>query len=114
MKGARSYAEDYVTSLDEQNNQLFDHIQGAQGAIEPFIDLEEKENGEEFDIDPRSGDCFTDFAQLPKPIPQFHSLIRENINHDMGGIKEGVMASPEMLVARGCRLGGLRACVVGS
>ena len=62
MRGARSHAEDYVTSLDEQNDQLFDHIQGAQGAIESFIDLEEEESGEESDFDPRSGDCFADFA----------------------------------------------------
>ena len=60
-----------------------------------------------------SGDCFSDFAQFPKPSPQFNSLIRKNIN-DMGGIKEGAMASPEMLVARGRHLGSLRAYVVGS
>ena len=113
MRGVQSHAEDYVTSLDEQNDQLFDHIQGAQGPIEPFIDLEEEESGEEFDFDPRSGNCFADFAQLPEPSPQVNSLIRENAN-DINGIKEGVLASPEMLVARGRRLGGLRACIVGS
>ena len=98
MRGARSHAEDYVISLDEQNNQLFDHIQGAQGVIESFIDLEEEESGEGFDFDPRSGDCFVDFAQLPEPSPQVNSLIRENTNN-INGIKEGILASPEMLVA---------------
>ena len=33
---------------------------------------------------------------------------------DVGGIKEGAMASSEMLVAQGRRLGGLTARVVGS
>ena len=100
--------------MDEQNDDLFDHIQGAQGAIESFIDLEEEESGDDSDFDPRSGDYFTDFAQLPESSPQFNSLIRENIS-DVGGIKEGAMAFPEMLVARGRRLGGLvRARVVGS
>ena len=75
--------------------------------------MEEEESGKESDFDPRSGDCFADFAQLPKPSPQVNSLIRENAN-DINGIKEGVLASPEMLVARGRRLGGLRACIVGS
>ena len=32
----------------------------------------------------------------------------------MDRINEGAMASPKMLVAQGCRLGGLRARVVGS
>ena len=76
--------------------------------------MKEEENGKESDFDPRSGNCFTDFARLPKPIPRFNSLIKENINHDMDGIKEGAIASPKMLVARGRCLGGLRAHVVGS
>ena len=113
MRVARSYAEDYITSLDKQSDQFIDHIQGSHVAIESFIDVEEEESGEESDFDPRSGDCFVDFAQLPEPSLQVNSLIRENAN-DMNGIKEGVMASLEMLVARGRRLGGLRARVVGS
>ena len=82
-------------------------------AIEPLIDVEEEESGEESDFDPRSGDCFVDFAQLPESSPQVDSLIRENTNN-VNGINEGVMASPEMLVARGRPLGGLRARVVGN
>jgi hypothetical protein len=82
-------------------------------AIEPLIDVKKEESGEEFDYDPRSGDCFADFAQLPESSPQVNSLIRENAN-DVNGINEGVMASPEMLVARGRPLGGLRARVVGN
>ena len=113
MRGARSHAEDYITSLDEQSDQFIDHFQGSDVAIEPLIDMEEEESGEESDYDPHNGDCFADFAQLPESSPQVNSLIRENAN-DVNGINEGVMASPEMLVARGRPLGGLRARVVGN
>lgn len=46
-------------------------------------------------------------------ILQVNSSIKKNAN-DMNEIKEGVMASSEMLVARGWRLGGLNARVVGN
>jgi hypothetical protein len=38
MRGLRSHAEDYITSLANQSEQFLEHIQDA---IEPFIDLEE-------------------------------------------------------------------------
>ena len=113
IRGVRSHAKEYITSLNEQSDQFIDHFQGPQAVIVPFIDVKKEESGEEFDFDPRSRDCFADFAQSPEPSPQVNSLIRENAN-DMNGINEGVMASPEMLVTRGRRLGGLKARVVGS
>ena len=96
-RGARSHAEDYITSLDEQINQFLDHFQGSDVAIEPLIDVEKEESGEESDFDPRSGDCFANFAQLSESSPQVDSLIRKNAN-DVNGINEGVMASSEMLL----------------
>ena len=113
MKGTRLHAKEYITSLDEQSDQYINHFQGSQAAIEPYIDVNNEENGEESDFDPRNGYCFVDFAQLSKPSPQINSFIRENAN-DMNEINEGVMASPEMLIARGRQLGDLRARVVGS
>jgi hypothetical protein len=75
--------------------------------------LEEEESGDESDFDPRSADSFINLAQFMELSPQFNSLKRENIN-DVGGINEGVMASPGMLVAQGRRLGGLKARIIGS
>lgn len=83
-------------------------------AIEPFIDLEEDcESGEDSDFDPRSKDCFANFAQLPDPTPNLNVLIMAIVNK-MHGNREDVMASPKILVARSQHLGGLRAWVVGS
>ena len=93
IRGVRSHAKEYITSLNEQSYQFIDHFQGPQAVIVPFIDVEKEESGEEFDFDPRSRDCFADFAQPPEPSPQVNSLIRENAN-DMNGINEGVMSSP--------------------
>ena len=103
----------YITSLDEQSDQIIDHFQGSHVAIEPFIDVEEEESEEESNFDPRNGNFIAEFAQLPESSPHINSLIRENVN-DVNGINEGIMASPKMLVARGRRLCGLRARVVGS
>ena len=75
--------------------------------------MEEEKSKEESNFDPRNGNFIADFAHLPESSPHINSLIKENAN-DVNGINEGIIPSLKMLVARGRRLGGLRARVVGS
>jgi hypothetical protein len=62
VRWARSHAKDYVTSLDDQSEQFFDHIQDTQVVIKPFIDLEDFESREYYDSNARNGNCFANFA----------------------------------------------------
>lgn len=59
MRRARSHAKDYVTSLNDQNEQIFEHIQNAQVIIEPLLTWKKIRDSI---FDPRSGDCFVHCA----------------------------------------------------
>lgn len=67
-------------------------------AIQSFIDLEEDcKSGEDSGFDPRSRDCFANFAQTPEPTPNLNVLIMAIVNK-MHGIGEDAMASPKILL----------------
>lgn len=83
----------YFTSLEDQSEQLFEHIKDAHDAVEPFIDLEEdSKHGGDSDVDHRSGDCFTDFTQFPKLTPNLNLLRMVMVNemHGIGDVGYGV------------------------
>ena len=69
---------------------------------------EDYKSGEDFGFDPRSGDCFANFAQFHEPTLNLNAL-RMGIVRNMCGIGEEAMASPKMLVAKRRHLGGLKA-----
>lgn len=59
MRRARSHLKDYVTSLNDQSKQIFEHIQDAQVVIEPLLTWKKIQ---ESDFNPHSRDCFVHFA----------------------------------------------------
>ena len=59
MRRDRSHLKDYVTSLNDQSEQIFEHIQDAQVVIESLLTWKKIQ---ESDFNPRSIDCFVHFA----------------------------------------------------
>ena len=125
MARTRSHARDYIASLDNQTEQLFDHIPDVHVVVDHVFtwkNLIVRGGGK--DYDPCDGECFVVLVQLPKAITTLNVLrgvaidilveANEVAMSERGKTNASTMASPEMMVAHGCDLGNLMAHAVGS
>ena len=77
LKGAWSHAKTYVTSVVDGNSQYPLYVLDAQVASKSLVDQDGQEGGEsdnsrrnEYDFDPRNGDCFANLPNYLNLHPQ--------------------------------------------